>query len=308
MLAFDMDVAGDSATKRGINGAQEQGFNINIIESYGQSGVKSDPAEIILQDPKRWEESVGKAKSIMDYYVDSALAHFDAKTPEGKKEIGKIVLPAIKRLVNKIEQAHWVQKLSQKLNTSEDAILEELAKIKNNPTNYESHRITNNANTKTSVLEIDKSLGVEGRKKLIEEKLITLVLKNPEHINLVQDVHESLFSEKTQQFLQEIKKIVAERKPPEEGELKKDFKIIFDDEQLNTELQNFMAALVLKGDLEYEEDGQEEVSLCLLQLKNIDLRDRLDKKSQEIKMAHEAGESEEEKQLLEEFNILTKEL
>src|SRR6185369_16368116 len=27
VLAFDMDVAGEGATKRGINGAQEQGFN-----------------------------------------------------------------------------------------------------------------------------------------------------------------------------------------------------------------------------------------------------------------------------------------
>src|SRR3989344_2634913 len=36
LLAFDMDVAGDSATKRGINLAESQGFNIKIVENYGE--------------------------------------------------------------------------------------------------------------------------------------------------------------------------------------------------------------------------------------------------------------------------------
>ena len=86
VLAFDMDVAGDSATKRGINLAQELGFNIKIIGSYGENNKKSDPAEIISKDPKVWEASIAGAKSIMDYYVDSAFAQFDGKSPEGKSD------------------------------------------------------------------------------------------------------------------------------------------------------------------------------------------------------------------------------
>jgi len=130
VLAFDMDVAGDSATKRGINNAEAQGFNIKIIGSYGDGHEKSDPADIILKDTKVWEAAVAGAKSIMDYYVDSAFSHFDPKTPEGKKEIGRIVLPAIKRLPNKFEQAHWIQKLAEKLGVQEAVVQEELQKIK----------------------------------------------------------------------------------------------------------------------------------------------------------------------------------
>ena len=76
-----------------------------------------------------WEDAVGGAKSIMDYYYDSAFLKFDATTPEGKKEISKAVLPGIKRLPNKIEQSHWIQKLSGDMNIKEEIITDELNKI-----------------------------------------------------------------------------------------------------------------------------------------------------------------------------------
>ena len=112
LLSFDMDLAGDTATKRGINLAESQGFNIKVIDTY--SGAK-DPAEIILENPANWANSVKNTRTIMDFYFDSAFAKFDGADPKGKKEIGRIILPAIKRLQNKIEQSHWVQKLVGKI-------------------------------------------------------------------------------------------------------------------------------------------------------------------------------------------------
>src|SRR3989344_3954346 len=264
-----MEIAGDSATKRGINGAQEQGFNINIIESYGSGNEKSDPADIILKDPKQWEESLAKAKSIMDYYIDSAFLHFDAKTPEGKKEIGNVVLPAIKRLANKIEQSFWVQTLSQKLGVKEEAILEELSKIK-----FQQRASEVAPPAPISGFENKEILGQEGRKKLIEE----------------------------------IKKVVQLQKPAEEGRLKEDFKIIFNSEELNVELKNFLAALALSAELQYQEDGQEEVLLCLLQLKNIALKNNLNVVSDDIKKAEGESDSKKVAELIAKFNQLTKEL
>src|SRR3989344_4691943 len=162
VLAFDMDVAGDNATKRGINSAQELGFNIKIIESYGEGDKKYDPADIIVKDPKIWEQSLQKAKSIMDYYVDSAFAHFDPKTPEGKKDISKAVLPAIKRLQNTIEQAFWVQRLAEKLHINEQAVQQELAKITQEKIRQEEPVATN------------PPMGQEQRKRLLEERMLLL--------------------------------------------------------------------------------------------------------------------------------------
>src|SRR5207248_1644804 len=151
----------------------------------------------------------------------SAFSSFNKDSPEGKKEIGKIVLTAIKRLNNKIEQSYWVQKLSQKLGVREEAVIEELAKV----TLSQSY-------TARSGMEAifnsgaEKELGTAGRKKLIEEKVISLILKNPDYIKLIDGSHYLLFSEKTSQFLKALKQFIEEQKPVNEGEVEKDFKEI----------------------------------------------------------------------------------
>ena len=303
LLAFDMDIAGDSATKRGINLAQERGFNIKIIETY--SGAK-DPADIILENPENWKKFIGEARSIMDYYFDSAFSAFNKETAEGKKEIGRVILPAIKRILNKIEQSHWVQKLSQKLDIKEEVILEELGKIELDKPAFEE---------KNSDLSEDssqnKKLSPEGRKKLIEEKIISLVLKDPENLNLIEDYQYSFFSDKTRIFLEGLKKFVAEQK------IEKDFKDIFanimsennlEKGGFESDLRNFLLAFSLRAEVEYEEDSQDEIKLCLLQLKNINIKEKLNKVSGDIKEAEKKQDHQKVDNLIEEFNQLTKDL
>jgi len=320
VLAFDADIAGDSATKRGINAAQVQGFNIKIIGAYLKD---SDPADIVLKDVKQWEQYVNQARSIMDYYFDSAFLSFDKNTSEGKKEIGRIVLPAIKRLQNKIEQSHWIQKLSEKLLVKEEVVIEELIKVK--ISNLEGPLVE----FKPSLKE-DQYIGIEGRKKLIEEKIISLILKNPDNIKLIDESDTALFSEKIGRFLQKLKKIVdlpdenSEKKEEKllgvrhpinlgtlekEKEKEKDLKNIFDIIISNdSEFKNFLAVIALKDDLNDKENSEEEIQLCILQLKNIELKNRLDNISNDIKKAEAKKDLKKVDSLMEEFNQLAKKL
>lgn len=295
VLAFDMDVAGDSATKRGITLAQELGFNIKIIESYLKN---SDPADIVSNDPKLWQEALLRSRSIMEYYFDSALLKFDKNSPEGKKEIGKIVLPAIKRISNKIEQSYWIQKLSEVLNTREEIIMAELAKTV----------VDKNKEIHQPLLEKSK----EGnRKNIIEEKVISLVIKDPEYVKLIKEDQYDFFSPSLQQFLKEVKNIVENHVVPEEA-LEKDLKTTLHEKisilQENALWKNFLAALILRADIDYQEDNQEEFLRCLFELKNIELKNKLMNLSEEIKKAEVAKESETAKSLIEKFNNLAKEL
>lgn len=299
VLAFDADMAGDSATKRGINLAQEQGFNIKIIGNYLKD---ADPADVILKDPSIWKRYVEEAKSIMDYYFESAFANFDKNAPEGKKEIAKIVLPPIKRLQNKIEQSHWVSKLAQMLSTKEDAIIEELAKIKTNTTMVQAPAFSKEQEVPAK----------PQRKRMIEERIVALVLKNPDTISVIEEDHYTLLSGHIARFLQDIKKIIEQNDKVSEGEIQEDFKTVFENSltqiELEGEVKNFLAALALKAEAEYDGDGQEEVTLCLLQLENIHLKEKLQKISEDVKKAELEKDWQKVDTLMEEFNKLSKKL
>ena len=307
LLAFDMDVAGDSATKRGINLAQDQGFNIKIINTY--SGAK-DPADIILENPENWKKNLDEARTIMDYYFDSAFSPpaggFDKSKPEGKKEIARIILPAIKRIPNKIEQSFWAQKLSQKLDIREDAILEELKNVKlvqgfNPP-------------AKEKIITEEKNLKPEGRKKLLEEKVISLTLKDPANINFIEEPHYNFFSEGAKQFLKYLKNFIEEKKLNEISEENKAVFASIPQDSAFLEhagifgLKDFLATLSLRAEVDYEEDSPQEIQLCVLQLKNIDLKNRLNAISNSIKEAEQAKDAQKVNELMSEFAKLTKEL
>lgn len=272
LLAFDMDLAGDSATKRGINLAESQGFNIKVVDTY--SGAK-DPAEIILESPVNWQASLEKARTIMDFYFDSAFAKFDKNDPQSKKEISKIILPAIKRLQNKIEQSHWVQKLAGRLGVSQEAVLGEMENTKIDSV----HSPTPEAKTAATA---NKSISPQGRKKLLEDKIISLVLKDPHNLNLIEEAHHCLFCEATKNLIENIKK---------NGPALAD--------------KNLLDALALRAEVDCEEDGQDEIQLCISQLKEIELRNKLNDLSGAVKLENDDNKREE---LVKEFNKKAKEL
>lgn len=280
VLAFDMDIAGDSATKRGIDLAQERGFNIKIIETYSKD---ADPADTVLKNPKDWEKYVAEARSIMDYYFDSAFANFDKDIPEGKKEIGRIILPVIKKLPNKIEQSYWVQKLSQKLGVKEEAVVEELKKTKVSYSFLEPKE----GNLVDKIVH-DKGADSKGRKKLLEEKIISLVIKDPENLNLIEDPYHCLFCERNKKFIDGLK----------------NFSLKPEDKEFN----EFLTNISLEEEAIFGEDIKEEIQLCLLQLKNINTREQLGKISEDIKKAETVKDFQKVDNLMEEFNKLIKEL
>jgi len=206
-------------------------------------------------------------------------------------------LPAIKRLQNKIEQSHWVQKLAEKLGVSQESVLEELKNIKTdriyNPVDEAAKTQIDN---KISSVWPDGHLGYAGRKKLIEDKIISLVLKNPENLNLIEESHYYLFCEEAKNLIGNIKNSALQRGNDTEAILadipKNDYK-------------NLLDTLALKAEVDYEEDGMDEIQLCLSQLKDIGLRNNLNDISGAVKLENDEQKRDE---LVREFNKKAKEL
>lgn len=123
-LAFDADLAGENASLRGIEIALQQGLNIKVITIP----EGKDPDDCIRNNPQDWIEAIKNAVSIMDYYFARTLNGLDMTKAENKKGAAKFLLSRISRLPDRIEQAHYLQKLSSAINVSESVLREALPK------------------------------------------------------------------------------------------------------------------------------------------------------------------------------------
>jgi hypothetical protein len=103
---------------------------------------------------------------------------------------------------------------------------------------------------------------------------------------LIKEKHCPLFSEDNSKFLQALK----------------------NNDSNNPEIKEFRDELALRAEVEYKDDGEDEILLCLLQLKNLKLKERLDEISKQIKQAEEEKDSKKTAELTQEFHKLTKEL
>jgi len=279
---FDMDVAGDSATKRGINLAQAQGFNIKVMTLPEDL----DPADFISKEGRdAWVDRINKAKSFLEFYFENTFSKFDKETPEGKRKISEILLPVIKRIPSNVEQSHWVAELSYRLRAPENKVWEDLDKIS---LSVEEQRMEKDA-------VVSSELPKKTRKEILEERVLRILFFDPQRVSSVKDYQFKTVL--TSQVFNSLK---------DEGE---NFNLDNFQKKLSPELCRFVDVLVLANDCEKtfkDLDHNSELSICLKELKKIDLRERLVSLGLDIKIKEK--EDKDITSLVEEFDNLSKEL
>lgn len=312
--ALDMDAAGDAATIKGIDLAQKEDFNIKVIDMP----KGSDPAELIAEDVEKWRGFVEQAQDVFDFYFQNIFSKFDQNKPDGKKEIANFLLLKIKEIPNKILQAHWIQRLANKIKINEEIIWEELRKI----TKKEEGKMVFEKTEGSKDAPAAKKEERKNRKELLEERILFLVLKNPECLKLLKEDTLSLFSAQTKSvfdFIREKENGTEDRKDKKQieknlGEIKKDdedIKKILDKIILTAELDEINLTTKIKNHFnEDQKDAglKEEFIFCIQELRKFDLKNRLKDISEKIHEAEENGEEEKIKDLVEKFNQTAKEL
>ena len=280
-LSFDMDSAGDAATKRGIDLALSQGFSINVvIMPQGK-----DPGDV-ARDPEQWKALVAQATSILDFLFTTALSRFDATTAEGKRAIGKELIPVIKKISNKIEQAHWARKLATELNVPEQSVQEELKAYTDSGQGY------GRSKEESSLAPLQKT-----RRELLEERTLSLLFLRPVCLELITEDHLAFLSLRMQEIMEGLRKVPALDF--------RQFEVIFEESTLQ-----FLQYVALKGEVyeTQEQDMEREFRSCLLELELLFVRSRLDILSQEIRQAEAEHDSQRLESLLNEFNTLSRQL
>ena len=158
----------------------------------------------------------------------------------------------------------------QKLEVSEEAVLEEL-KNTNLDNNYQAQTVLEENKVKIDA----KNFTPEGRKKLLEDKVVSLILKDPYNLNSVKETDYCFFSGQNRQFLENLNKASSPIFASEGSDTEEKLKAIFADISQSDEYKDFLGTISLLAEVEFENDGPQEIELCLSQLKKLELKNEL---------------------------------
>lgn len=125
VLSLDSDTAGDMAARRGIEIADQAGFNIKIVslEKY------KDPDEAAQKEPEYLKEQIKNAENIYDFFLNSAFKRFRGQAAEEKKKIGQELIPVLAKIEDEIVKNVFVKKLATRLGVNEESIILQIEKV-----------------------------------------------------------------------------------------------------------------------------------------------------------------------------------
>ncbi|MBN1915733.1 DNA primase [Candidatus Dojkabacteria bacterium] len=125
-FSFDTDLAGEKALLRSVEVAQKTGFEVKAINL----GKFTDADELIRQYPGQWPIVVQKAEPVIEHMVRRLSKRINLGEAKGKAEFAKIILPMIDSLTDRIQQSHYIKKISVIIDTDEEVLREELDRFR----------------------------------------------------------------------------------------------------------------------------------------------------------------------------------
>ncbi len=265
--AFDMDFAGGSATKKGVDLARKAGFDVKVVIMP----EKMDPADLILSDPKKWEDKIKNASSVMEFYFENALSLYDKNDPKGKRKIAEQLFPEIKMIENSIERSHYVSKLADILGVSEESVLEEMSRVK----------------TEKQVSEKEPQSKIKSKRSMLEERAASICIKNRAVLSEMKEEDISLLGE----FAPLISNLYTG----------------VSEEKLSDKEKSALDYLSVIPDQTDSEDVVKELESCVKEIKKMNIKNKLIEIEEKIKQLDET-QTEEEDRLIKEAQNYSKKL
>ena len=126
-LAYDVDLAGEAATQRGLLeelGPDQSVSKVRVV----RIPAGKDPDELIRNDPEAWQVAVAEAKPVIEYFMERTAGDVDLDTITGKRELTGRALALLKRVGDPVERTLYLQRLARLVNVEERVLLEALAR------------------------------------------------------------------------------------------------------------------------------------------------------------------------------------
>lgn len=168
-LCYDTDLAGDTAAKRGIDLAEEQGLSVKVIVLPSEY---KDPDELAQKDSTLWKDLAGKAVSVYDFYFSSSLKKHDLSAALGKKQAAAELLPIIKAIPDEIEREHYIQRLAATLEVEDGVVRSAMERTEGGGQKAEDGFRKRETENRNAGKPQEEKLG-------LEEYVLALVLSSP---------------------------------------------------------------------------------------------------------------------------------
>jgi DNA primase len=124
-LAYDVDLAGETATQRGL--LEELGPVVSKVRVIRIPAGK-DPDELIRTDPEGWRAAVADAAELLPYFMQRAASEVDMRQAQGRSGYTRRMLDLLRRLPDRVEQDSYVPQLAQLAGIDERVLRDELTR------------------------------------------------------------------------------------------------------------------------------------------------------------------------------------
>lgn len=282
VMVYDADDAGQMATLRTLDIFIEEGMNVKVVSL--PEGF--DPDLFVRKNGiGNFKEKINQAENLFDYKLKILKSRYSIKDIEAKALISSEMLLTINRFKNAILKAEYVKKLAQELDISEDALLQEINKIKEDKTYSDTY---NQSPAK-------KASNVNPTEKL----LIKLMLEEEELISHIRERLEpaDFQDERTSRIVSLMFNLIEQGKNIEPNRL------------INYLNDDSISQIICESTLLPEipsENKENIINDCIQRLKNARLRTKKQHLHEQIKTAQTLGDEEKLHRLMQEFHCLIK--
>jgi DNA primase len=126
-LAYDVDLAGEAATQRGL--LEELGPDTAVSKvRVIRIPAGKDPDELIRSEPDAWRGAVAEAKPVMEYFIERTADGVDLGSVAGRRDVAERVVALLRQLANPIERDAYVPRLATLTGIEERALREAMAR------------------------------------------------------------------------------------------------------------------------------------------------------------------------------------
>ena len=300
IMLYDADQAGELASLRGLDLFLEAGMNVKVATL----DKDHDPDSFLRKFGKdAFQAVIKKAKNLFSYKLDILNKKFNSSEPEAKAKIVEEMLSTINRVKNAVIKSEYIKMLSSELSIKEDAIWDELRKVKKlygrgtgnegrgTPVRRsfgEGGRDEGRRNVEAHMISIPLAERILTRLMLEDIKVVDIVrnelkpfdFNNPDVRNLV----EALFSLDIGDNVIDVTRLIN---------------------YLGDKVAPNIVSFIANEEMEIK-DREKNISDCILAIKKENKKRQLKDIQNRLFVAQKSGYLEEEQRLLEEFSQLIK--